>query len=300
MARSLGGNTVTDRHGRELIAHGSVQFPVACYENDMSEKTVPWHWHDDWEVIAVEKGAAMFAAGSDRYVIREGQGLFINGGVLHGIWDMENSGCRFISIVYHPRLVGGSADSIFWQRYAQPILSDAGLRGICLNGDESWHGAALRHIRTAWLAVADEWEAYELEARDALSRLLFLILKNRPVKARGPSRKEQRSAERIKDMLNYIQAHYSEELNVRQIAESGMVSESECLRCFHQVISTTPLQYVRQFRLQKAAELLEETDGTVAEVGAECGFPDTSYFIKSFRRWKGCTPGEYRRQSRKT
>ena len=86
MARSLGGNTVTDRHGRELIAHGSVQFPVACYENDMSEKTVPWHWHDDWEVIAVEKGAAMFAAGSDRYVIREGQGLFINGGVLHGIW----------------------------------------------------------------------------------------------------------------------------------------------------------------------------------------------------------------------
>ncbi len=126
MARSLGGNTVTDRHGRELIAHGSVQFPVACYENDMSEKTVPWHWHDDWEVIAVEKGAAMFAAGSDRYVIREGQGLFINGGVLHGIWDMENSGCRFISIVYHPRLVGGSADSIFWQRYVQPILSDAG------------------------------------------------------------------------------------------------------------------------------------------------------------------------------
>ena len=149
-------------------------------------------------------------------MIREGQGLFINGGVLHGIWDMENSGCRFISIVYHPRLVGGSADSIFWQRYAQPILSDARLRGICLNGDESWHGAALRHIRTAWLAVADEWEAYELEARDALSRLLFLILKNR------------------------------------------------------------------------------------AEVGAECGFPDTSYFIKSFRRWKGCTPGEYRRQSRKT
>ena len=97
-------------------------------------------------------------------------------------------------------------------------------------------------------------------------------------------------------MLQYIQEHYSEETDTAQIARSAMISESECLRCFHKSIGMPPIRYLKQFRIQKAAELLMSTDKKAGDIGAECGFLDTSYFTKVFREIKGCTPGEYRRR----
>ena len=103
----------------------------------------------------------------------------------------------------------------------------------------------------------------------------------------------------MKMMLQYVQDHYQEELSTAKIAQSAAVSESECLRCFRCVIGTTPIQYTKQLRIQKAAELLESTDEKVSDIGALCGFQEMSYFAKSFREMKGCTPREYRKRHRR-
>ena len=53
------------------------------------------------------------------------------------------------------------------------------------------------------------------------------------------------------------------------IADSVSVSESACQRCFRQMTGTTPIRYVRQFRIQKAQELLLDTEMHSNEVGSE-------------------------------
>ena len=73
------------------------------------------------------------------------------------------------------------------------------------------------------------------------------------------------------------------------------MSESECLRCFRAMLGTTPIQYVKQLRIQKAAELLLSTGRRVADIAAQCGFQDASYFTRTFREHRGCSPAEYRR-----
>ena len=96
-------------------------------------------------------------------------------------------------------------------------------------------------------------------------------------------------------MLQYIQEHYGGELTLAKIAESASVSENECLRCFRSMIGSTPIQYVKQLRVQKAAELLVSTNRKISDIGAECGFQEMSYFAKTFRELKGCTPGDFRK-----
>ena len=81
---------------------------------------------------------------------------------------------------------------------------------------------------------------------------------------------------------------------VWRIAASVALSESACLRSFRQMLGITPIQYVKQYRVEKAAELLRSTRLKTGEIGAECGFTDGSYFIKIFREIKHCTPKEYR------
>ena len=108
------------------------------------------------------------------------------------------------------------------------------------------------------------------------------------------SEQEQIASERMKQMLRYVEEHYAEELTVEKLADCVVLSESACLRSFRQFLGITPIQYVKQFRVEKAAELLRSTRLKTGEVGLECGFSDASYFIKTFREIKHCTPREYR------
>ena len=71
------------------------------------------------------------------------------------------------------------------------------------------------------------------------------------------------------------------------------LSVSECLRCFHRTIGTTPIQYLKSLRIKKAAELLTNTDMKIVDIGIICGFQDMSYFAKTFRNIYGCTPVSY-------
>lgn len=296
MALSACGPVVTDHRGRELLEHGTPLFPAACYHDDLSETDVPWHWHDELELIVVETGAARVAVNGTERVVTGDEGCFINAGALHGIWREGSEPCRLRSVLFHPRLVGGGVDSILWQKYLEPLLS--GRPWVYLTGAAAWEREALRAVQEAWRSCVAEEPGFEFEMRERLSRLVFLLFQHCPASEKRPSEKALRDGQRIKAMLQYIQEHYGEELTLGKIARSAAVSENECLRCFRNMIGATPIQYVKQVRVQKAAELLLSTDRKIFEIGMECGFQEMSYFARVFREYKGGTPKEYRLRAR--
>ena len=291
----------TDHQGRELAQHGSEQFPIAFYADDLALETVPWHWHDEIEAILVESGTVLVSAGTENYLLKVGEGCFINGGVLHAVWNADegNAECRIRSMVFHPRLVGGSEDSVFWTDYVQPLLADRFPKSICLKEGVRWDREVMSQLDGAWKAGVQALPGYEIQVRYALSQMMFLLKSHSHPQQKRPSEKAIRDGERIKAMLQFIQENLSSELTIAQIAGSVTISESECLRCFRNMIGTTPIQYVKQLRIQRAEELLLETELKIADIGEQCGFQEMSYFAKTFRRMRGCTPSEYRRQKEK-
>lgn len=301
MALSECGLT-TNSKGRELKEHGTPMFPVACYNDNLAEAEIPWHWHDELELIAVEVGTASISVGGESYTIEQGNACFINAGALHGGWAVGDGDCVLRSMAFHPRLVGGSIDSIFWQGYLQPLISDPACRCVRFDRDIPWNAEAIQAIENAWQICVAEQAGFEFQARAVLSQLVYLLASHRFAPPQSPPQctpeKALRSGERIKAMLQYIEEHFDEELSTAQIARSATLSESECLRCFRDMIGTTPIQYLRQLRIQKAAELLAKTDRRIADIGALCGFQEMSYFAKIFREMKGRTPSEYRKRKK--
>lgn len=287
-------NTTVDRYGRELVQHGTTAFPVACYHDDFRQMDVPWHWHEELEAVLISEGSCTVAAGNEKYVLREGEGFFVNSEILHGAWNGSESGCRFHSLVFHPRLVGGSLDSVFYQSYLQPLLSHHAFEVMALRPSVPWQKQALEAIEAAWQECSREPVGYEFRVRSTLSELVFLLCSNMPSPGFSGSEKNLRDAERIKTMLTFIHGNYASELTTRDIAASAMISDSEALRCFHATIGTSPIQYVKQYRIQQAAKLLLASQRKIADIASVCGFQDMSYFTKSFREEKGCTPTQYR------
>lgn len=299
-------NSSTDERGRERVRHGTALFPVACYDTDLRQYPVSWHWHTELEAVVVTQGAAVFAVGQERFTVRQGEGIFINSGVLHAVWNAEPGGetredgaqgGRLRSVVFHARLVAGGFDSVFWQKYLQPLTADSARQSVLLGAGAPWHAGALCAVEAAWNSCSVQTPGYEFEVREALSRLALLLCRHSaPARTNFPER-AQREEERLKQMLRFIEEHYATELTAAQIAQSARISESECLRCFRRTIGAPPSQYLKQLRVQKAAQLLSDTACGIAEAGALCGFQDASYFTKIFRETKGCTPSEFRRRN---
>ena len=122
------------------------------------------------------------------------------------------------------------------------------------------------------------------------------MLTNHSICEAKPSIRNLRNADRIKTMLQYIQMHFSETITISTLARVALISESEVLRCFHRTIHSTPNQYLKQYRIQKACQMLIDTDMTSIDIAFQCGFQSSSYFTKTFREQIGCTPLEYRKR----
>lgn len=283
-----------DSHGRELLQHGTTAFPIACYHDDLTRSEVPWHWHEELELIYVSEGQSLVAAGSQKHVLSQGWGMLINSQVLHACWNHDSNTCHYHSIVFHPRLVGGSVDSIFWQNYIQPLISDPSLECICFQPDIPWHKESLDALEQSWQLCAKELDGYEFQVRNHLSHLIYLLSSHQTTAQSPPSERLLREGERIKTMLQYVHDNYTDEISVAQIAACASVSVSECLRCFRNMIGRTPMQYVREYRLQQAYELLTSGDYKVSEAGLMCGFQEMGYFARVFREKFGVKPSEMR------
>lgn len=292
MAVQVCNNVVASSAGRELAQHGSPMFPIACYAEDTTADSVAWHWHEEFEYILSEKGILYVDVNKTRVRLNQGEGVFVNSGALHAV---EQSPALLHSAVFHPRLVGGM-DTIFWQKLIKPMTQPGAPAFFLLNEAVPWQKEVLACLRDAWREVADEPFDYENRARYHLSAALRLLSTQCVGGKTKVSQQEQIAAERMKQMLRFVEEHYAEELTVEKIAACVALSESACLRSFRQLLGTTPIQYVKQYRVEKAAELLRSTRLKTGEIGAECGFADGSYFIKTFREVKHCTPLEYRQR----
>ena len=187
-------------------------------------------------------------------------------------------------------------ESVFWQKYLLPLIQNPLLAVMPLHRAQKWEAEAIRSISAAWDTETDEKSGYEFIMRSALSDLIYNLYSHIPSGSSLLPRRALLESERIKLMLCYIQDHFSEDLTLEEIAESASVSKSECLRCFKSIVKTSPCSYVRQYRLQKAAEMLDSSCMKIIDVAEACGFREMSYFAKVFCGFKGMTPSEYRKR----
>jgi AraC-like DNA-binding protein/quercetin dioxygenase-like cupin family protein len=284
---------------RETKSHGSVSFPAACYSVDFPGVSVSWHWHNELELIMVEKGQVRLYVGARQFLLNEGDGAFVNADILHTARAAdEKIGAVIHSIVFHPRLIGGIEDSIYWEKYLHPLINNVKYSVQLLSRNTDWQKDTLDRIQRAWIAIAEDKHGYEIGVRNELSEILLQLCDHQQQKIISLPQKVRRNEQRMKQMLKYIQDHYFEAILLEDIAESATISKSECLRCFREILGITPLRYVNQYRLLVASQNLAETDWQISEIGDGCGFTEMGYFAEQFKKKYGMTPTEYRNRAK--
>lgn len=92
----------------------------------------------------------------------------------------------------------------------------------------------------------------------------------------------------------YIGEHYARRLTLQELCGQFFCSKSTLLHAFHEAYGTTVNRHLNDVRLQHAEKRLRETDDTVADIAAACGFAEANYFAKVFRKKHGLSPSAFR------
>ena len=92
-----------------------------------------------------------------------------------------------------------------------------------------------------------------------------------------------------------IEANLYENLKLDDLAFFAGMSLSTFKRNFSKIYGTSPTNYIKQRRLEKAAQMLTETTQRVSEIAYECGFNDVGYFSKAFQSAYHNSPSDYRK-----
>ena len=140
----------------------------------------------------------------------------------------------------------------------------------------------------------------EYSAAALVSRFVLLLVELARALGRRDSADQttRRGGEKLSGILMQLAEHPERDYPLRALGRALCVSDSTLLRLFRRRTGMSPHEYLMQLRLKKAAALLLGSELAVSEVASECGFSDSNYFCRRFRRYAQMPPLEFRRRKR--
>ena len=286
----------TDRNQIEHIDKMTIEFPYCMHERDLTSFVVPWHWHEEMELGYIEKGTSIIRTLTQEYTIHQGDGFFINTNVVDTKLN-GNPGKTTLEInhIFHPILIGGHFGSLITSKYLNPILQNPKISVHVIRRGSKEADAVLDNL--ALLKTINSRKNQEIAIRNLLSETWLMLLDEIKKHFLLPQIPDAEKQNQIKSMLSYIHRNYSEKITLAEISKEASISTREANRIFQKAIRQTPFEYLMHYRLMQARELLEKSDLSITEISYRCGFTDSSYMGKQFRKKFGETPMEYRRKT---
>lgn len=273
--------------------HGTLEFPVEYYYVDGQHPRyqMPFHWHNEWEILRVLDGTLQISLDDEHYSMGKGDVLLIRGGMLHG---GEPESCIYECLVFDLYGIFRKLDMV--KPYLRPFYRQTSLpRSFYPCAEACGVLTATDELMRAFSSGAG---CPELETVAGLSRLFAWIRNNGQYVTLSAQEESDSRVDRMKPVLEYIESHYSVAVTLDDMARVAGMNPKYFCRVFRSLTHHSPVDYLNFYRIEQAAYLLDSTDLPVTEVGNRCGFWESSYFTKVFRKYKGITPASYRRNLR--
>ncbi len=283
---------------KELLGNEPGLLPCICKYVDFEHyvgNRVPWHWHQWFEINYQVEGESVSRIGQESLYMSPGDAVFINANVLHSVDPVKDILPKYYTLFFDMDFLTGGFNTVYSQKYVIPVLSSTRLKSFAIRPDSSTGIRMLGCIADLIEMFDKEPFGFEFKIRSRLSDFWLLLFEGTEEIRSNSSNATQMDDSKMRNMMEFIENHYFEKIQVEDIAGAAGVSVRECTRCFSKVIGQSPIDYLNRFRIRQAAGMLVETDRAIGDISERCGFVSDSYFGKMFKELMGCTPSNYRK-----
>lgn len=292
------GHTVSDaRHMHRMLKteewFHSDGFPIAVERRNPQEPFGP-HTHEFSELVVILGGKGMHVTGSESWPLAAGDVFIISGHRPHHYEGLDN--LSLINLLFQP------------QKLQMDLKDLAALPGYhaLYTLEPAWrrrHKFKSRlHLAPAELGVVvgliDHLDK-ELKARAPgfafMATAMFMLLMGNLSRCYAQSRNpDSRALLRIGETISQLETKYDQEINLDDMANQAGMSKRSFLRTFKAATDKTPIAYLIQLRINRAAKLLASEKDSITDIAFKVGFSDSNYFTRQFRKVMGLSPRQFR------
>lgn len=292
-------NTFIKSNLHENKMHGSPSFTFATYHMINANKIlyVTSHWHRELEILCFQKGLAEVVVNGIEYCVTTGDIIFVNSGELHQIYS-EDPELIYHACVFPLEFLNFAGHDYAQSQYLDPLSNQELLFPAFLA--HSWE-----HVPPVFAEMSDiidtyarQMPGYQLRIKSSLLKIISDLLQYHLLLTPDAAKSQNKTVKmrQLKNIINYIQNHYSERLTLEGLSDIFHMSEKYFSRYFKQNLGINFIEYLNRYRVEQACNMLSSADMPIMEISFSVGFHNFSYFIRKFKNITGYTPTEYREQ----
>ncbi len=265
-------------------------------------ESISSHTHDFVELVFVVSGHAEHEMAGNRYTLQKGDVFVIEPNIFHSYTGTGEETIVY-NVLFDPDFLRRELDSLlllpaFVQFfYLLPFLRRSASFVPYQPLQEEQRSVILHHLDTIYSEYSAQREGWNLLVKTRWIECLVWLsrfLDNKPGIGPLPTVGDR---DWIESVCHFIEQEFRQPLTLEQVSRLCRTSVSSFTAKFRAATGSSLVEYIHKVRIQYACMLLVETDRKITDIAYEAGFGDISFFHKVFRKHRGLTPKEYRRQA---
>ncbi len=273
----------------ETKQHGTADFPFELYEIDHTHPKyeMAMHWHYNVEIIRVKKGELLITLDNKKILAKKGDIVFVNSETLHGATPSD---CEYDCVVFNLAFL--KTGNVACDSFLDSLLNH---NAVVLDNITSPIGK--NAIAKLFSALKTRENGFQFIVFGAVNELIGSLKENidYSYKIDGLTQKDEKNVAKLKRILSFIRDNFDKELTLDDMANASGLSTKYFCSFFKNMTGKTPFGYLNDYRIERASRKLLGSDLPITQIAFSCGFNDLSYFIKTFKKIKGCSPKLYRK-----
>lgn len=243
------------------------------------------HNHTFFQMIAFSNGSGKIVIGDKSYDIQAGQIYLVQPQQFHSICSSDTDRLHIMDIKFD---INSTQLFNSLKEIPTPFIPD----------DFNWY-------KKNFEVIINESLSQCVYYYTIICNTLFSMLAHMVRKTKGENDQQQPLYEEIgyntynginvKALMEYIQFNYSKIISLDDLIDIAHTNKTTLTSLFKELFGTTPIKYLNKIRMNKAKELLSNTDISIGEIAELTGFQSIYYFSRYFKTHEAITPVEYRK-----
>ena len=286
---------IPSRETKENRQHSTPLIPYSYYNVNIPESlnNVPMHWHSEFELNRILRGAGEFICGDERFTAKEGEVLLIPPNMLHAAYPLENHELVYQVLVFHPAMLGANTNDRCTIECIRPIINGSVQVSNAIGPESQKYDEIKASVDCIFSCVYGNLPQLDLLLKSELLRLFWLLDQTELSTIDDTSISY---TEIIRPALEYMTKNLQETITIDRLADLSHLSKSYFMSCFKKAVGMGAIEHLTHLRINAACDALSDTNKIISEIAFSCGYSNLSNFNRQFKQIMGCSPKEYRKR----
>lgn len=279
-------------------------FPVSIKEVDPDrakthkhDLTFIEHYHDFNEIVVITKGSGLHVYKGHACSVKQGDIFLLKEQDTHYFKQQDN--ISLFNIMYDPKLIQLPTQYLdlmpsfraFFE--LEPYARSTHNFESHLNVNLVVLEKCIQIISEMQFELEVQPVGFQASNHSLLTKLFVLMCRE----FSQTNSDQRKNLLRVSSVISDLETNYNKPWTISDLAKRAHMSENSLLAHFKDATGTSPINYLNQIRIKNSCLLLHTTFRSITEIALECGYSDSNYFSRAFKKELQITPSQYRKKS---